>query len=246
MLNHRIEGAGSPLLLIHGFGISFNIWGNLLPSLKKYFRVILIELPGIGASPAPQGDYLAYCVQEIEQLRAALKIERWCIFSYSSGTRVAEAYLEAYADRVGRVVYLCPIQMRLHGSIGLRLAKALDSRFPQIGNWVLSGRRLNFLIRLLGFNLQRSKYAQSWMEEISSGTIGILKQTLRSLPLHGGKPFATPPVPYLFIWGKNDLITASPRKPNAHDRLINADHSAPMTAADEIAELVIPFLSATG
>lgn len=244
MLNYRIEGDGPPLLLIHGFGISFNIWRNLVPVLRQRFRLILIELPGIGSSSAPQGDYLTFSVNEIEQLRVALKIDRWRIFSYSSGTRVAEAYLEQYADHVVKIVYLCPLQARLQGSIGLKFAKVFDARFPALGNWVLSGGRLQFLIRLLGFSWQRSDYVQEWVDEISSCPVRILKQTLRSLPMDGRKAFRAPSVPYLFIWGKNDLITASPRRASAYHHLIDASHAAPITAADEVANLVIPFLSA--
>lgn len=243
MLSYRIEGDGLPVLMIHGFGISFNIWSNLAPLMREHFKLIVIELPGIGLSPVPEGDYLEFCVREIEILRRHLKINRWRIFSYSSGTRVAEAYIERYADHVVNVLFLCPVQTQFYKATALTMAKALDARFPHLGNWVLSGRRLDFLIRLLGFNLQKSEHARAWMEEISACSTEILKHTIRSMPNGGRRPFATPPVPYLFIWGKQDRITASPRKPSAHHRLINANHSAPVTAAEEVAELAIPFLS---
>lgn len=184
-------------------------------------------------------------MREIEQLRLALKIDRWRVLSYSSGTRVGEAYVERCAEHVVSALYLCPAQTNSLKGIGLNLAKALDSRLPAVGNWVLSGRRLDFLIRLLGFNLQPSEHAQAWMDEISACSIESLKQTIRSLPLDGRRRFSTPPVPYLFIWGKYDHITSSPRQPSAHHRLINATHSAPVTAAEEVAELAIPFFSAT-
>ncbi|MEW6404772.1 MAG: alpha/beta hydrolase [Chloroflexota bacterium] len=245
MLSYRIEGDGPPLLMIHGFGISFNIWCNLALLLREHFKLIMIELPGIGSSPAPEGDYLEFSVRAIEELRLALKINRWHVLSYSSGTRVGEVYIERHAEHVIKALYLCPAQTNLPRGIGLKFAKALDSRLPALGNWVLSGRRLDFLIRLLGFNLRPSEYAQSWMDEISACSVDTLKQTIRSLPLDGRRHFSTPPVPQLFIWGKYDYITALPRKPSAHHRLINATHSAPVTTANEVAALAIPFFSAT-
>jgi pimeloyl-ACP methyl ester carboxylesterase len=50
-------------------------------------------------------------------------------------------------------------------------------------------------------------------------------------------------MPSLFIWGTQDLISASPRKASARHRLINANHSAPVTEAEQVAEIAVPFLS---
>jgi pimeloyl-ACP methyl ester carboxylesterase len=243
MLSYRVLGDGPPLLLIHGFGISFNIWQNLIPMIKEDFSLIMIELPGIGKSPVCEGDYLGYCVSEIDQLRIDLKIERWHVLSYSSGTRIGERYVLDYAAHVINAVYLCPAQVQSYKAFGLKIAKALDNRFPNFGDWVLSGRRLDFLIRLLGFNLKRSPLAKGWMDEISCCSAQILKQIIRSMPEDGRRPFVAPPVPHLFIWGRRDLITASPRKASARHRLIYATHSAPVTEPEQVAELAIPFLS---
>jgi pimeloyl-ACP methyl ester carboxylesterase len=243
MLSYRILGDGPPILLIHGFGISFNIWQNLLPLLKENFSLIMIELPGIGNSPACEGDYLEYCVSEIERLRLELKIERWHVLSYSSGTRVGERYILDHAEHVINAVYLCPAQVNRFRALNLKIAKLMDARFPSFGNWVLSGRRLDFLIRLLGFNLQQSPHARAWVDEIGCCSAEILKQIIHSMPDDGGRPFIAPPVPYLFIWGTRDLITASPRIASARHRLIRATHSAPATEPEQVAELAIPFLS---
>lgn len=243
MLSYRIVGDGPPVLLIHGFGISFNIWRNLLPLLKDDFTLIMIELPGIGSSPAPQGEYLAAAVLALEELRVKLKIERWRVFSYSSGTRVGESYVEKYPQRVVNAVFLCPMRTQAYKAFGLKVAKGLDARFPGFGNWVLEGSRLNFLIRLLGFNLRPNDQENAWMDEISSRPLEILKETIRAMPGDGAKEFITPSMPHLFIWGTRDLVTASPRKARAHHRLIDAMHSAPVTAAGQVAELAFPFLS---
>ena len=68
MLSYRVEGNGPPLLLVHGFGISFNIWQQLAPLLRPHFRVVMIELPGIGASALPEDgtSYLRAAVHEFE------------------------------------------------------------------------------------------------------------------------------------------------------------------------------------
>ena len=52
-VSYRVMGTGRPLVLIHGFAISYNIWRNLAPLLSRYFMIVMIELPGIGGSAMP-------------------------------------------------------------------------------------------------------------------------------------------------------------------------------------------------
>lgn len=246
MLGYEIDGQGPPLLLIHGFGISFPIWQALRPNLRDHFTLIAVELPGIGRSPAPatgQG-YLDAAVEGIEELRAALGIEQWRMLSYSTGTRLAERYLRCHGDRVERAVFLCPLRTRAITASALRAAIHLDHWFPSLGNWVLSGWRLRFLIDLLGFNLTPNVLAPAWHDEITSQPLEILKETLRTLPGGGEARFNVPEgQPVLFVWGREDLITASPRRSYADHLVIHANHSAPQTSTEALAKAILPFLN---
>lgn len=243
MLNYRIEGNGQPLVLIHGFGISFHIWQDLRPLLRDHITLIQIELPGIGFSPLPAKgqDYLDSAVEGIEQIRIALGIEHWYVLSYSSGTRVGERYLQVHADCVDSSIFICPAQTSSLKALGLRLAVKLDTYIPQIGNWILSGSRLRFLIDLLGFNLQKNAHSQLWFAEISSQPVEILKETLRSMPDGGARPFTIPDHRALFIWADEDWLMDTPRL-SPCVRLIHANHSAAQTAAQPLADLILPFL----
>ncbi len=49
-LHYKIIGAGSPLVLIHGFGVSGHVWQRVLPYLTKKHRVYIVDLPGYGRS----------------------------------------------------------------------------------------------------------------------------------------------------------------------------------------------------
>jgi pimeloyl-ACP methyl ester carboxylesterase len=126
---------------------------------------------------------------------------------------------------------------------GLRAAIRFDAKFPQLGNWVLSDARLRFLIHLLGFNLRPSDKVSTWFNEITSQPMDILKETLRSIPEGGARPFAVPEeIPSLFVWGREDIITATPRKPSARDVILRANHSMPQTKAREVADVILHFL----
>lgn len=243
MLSYEIDGSGPYLLLIHGFGISFHIWDELRSHLRGHFTLIMVELPGIGRSPLPKAgeDYLDVCAREIDAVRRALKIESWRILGYSSGARVAERYLQSHADQVGRVVFLNPLRLAGSNAIGLRVLLRLDEIFPQVGNWVLSGNRLRFLIRYLGFSFKKNALASAWYDEMISQPVWVLKETMRCLPEGGARRFSIPKIPALFVWGAEDYISTAPKRA-ARDVLIRADHSAPQTAAPEVLRVVLPFL----
>ena len=49
----RISGQGFPLVFVHGFTTTSEFWKEQAEEFAKSYRVIRINLPGHGASPAP-------------------------------------------------------------------------------------------------------------------------------------------------------------------------------------------------
>lgn len=49
-LHYRVVGAGSPLVLVHGFGVSGHVWQRVLPYLAQEYQVFVVDLPGYGRS----------------------------------------------------------------------------------------------------------------------------------------------------------------------------------------------------
>lgn len=45
-----IKGAGTPMVLIHGWGMSGKIWNQLSQTLSKRFKLYVVDLPGMGKS----------------------------------------------------------------------------------------------------------------------------------------------------------------------------------------------------
>lgn len=242
MLRYRLEGSGPPLLLIHGWGVTYTIWQNLAPLLRPYFQLIMIELPGVGGSPQVASDqpYYQACAEAIEEVRCALGLKQWYVLAYSSGTRAAEAYVQRYPQSILRVIFLCPIYLLEIWALLLRL---LHAPHPlTLRRWVLSDWRLHSLVRTFGFNGQHHDYTYVWVNEIKLQSSDTLIRSLREMPGSGRAPFELPAVPTLFIWGGQDALTAPPRLPGPDDVVIPANHSAPMLAASYVAEVVLPFL----
>lgn len=56
-LHVEILGQGEPLVLIHGWGMHGGVWAPLLSPLAQRYQLHLIDLPGMGFSPAmPAGE----------------------------------------------------------------------------------------------------------------------------------------------------------------------------------------------
>lgn len=52
MLNFIRQGAGPPLLLVHGLGGSWRSWTTILPALSEAREVVALDLPGHCQTPA--------------------------------------------------------------------------------------------------------------------------------------------------------------------------------------------------
>jgi pimeloyl-ACP methyl ester carboxylesterase len=243
ILNYRVVGNGPPLLLVHGFGISFNIWQNLLPLLCPYFTLVMVELPGVGGSPMPstRGDYLHSAVEALEAVRRAMGFEIWNVLGYSTGSRIAEAYVKTYPEYIYRTVFLCPLKVENYKILLLRFCFWVDRFIPAIIPWLLHGRPLKFLILLFGFSLQSNSLIGKWQSEISTCPVQILKETARMIIPMGTRSFSVP-VPFSLIWGDMDIVPIKPGKPGRHDYFVHTNHAAPMLVADKISEIIITFL----
>ncbi len=49
-LHIEAQGSGTPLLLIHGWGMHGGMWGGVAEKLAEHFRVLAVDLPGHGRS----------------------------------------------------------------------------------------------------------------------------------------------------------------------------------------------------
>ena len=244
MLNYRIEGEGPPLLLIHGYGVSFDVWQNLAPLLRPHFQLILLELPGVNASPLPPAGepYYPACARAILQLRQYLGIERWSVLAYSAGTRACEAYLQCDAAHVASAVFLCPAMVPPLSAAIMRFLVWLNAHWPASTRWMVSGWRIRAVILLLAFNSRPSPYATAWSRQVDQQPMSIRIATLAELPGYGGAPLALPPLPTHTIWGRYDLIAPPLGQASPGDTVIPANHAAPVLAAPLVAEAVLDFL----
>jgi pimeloyl-ACP methyl ester carboxylesterase len=116
-LHFHIGGAGSPVVLLHGFGETSEMWMPVLPRLAASHTVIVPDLRGAGASSKPDGGYdKKTMAQDIHALLRSLGVDKATVVGHDIGLMVAYAYAAQYPAETERVVLM-------------------DAFLPGIGNW---------------------------------------------------------------------------------------------------------------
>lgn len=105
-----VEGAGEPVLLLHGFPDSARLWRHLIPVLVAAgYRVIAPDQRGFGASDKPQAvdQYqLEHVVSDAVGILDALDVERARVVSHDWGAAVGWSMAAFLPARVERLVAL--------------------------------------------------------------------------------------------------------------------------------------------
>ncbi len=101
----REQGEGTPILLIHGFCETHEIWDGFDKKLSNYGRVISIDLPGFGNSPLPTEPVAIDLIADI--LLSWLKenkIEEPALVGHSLGGYVVLAMAERDPELCKKIV----------------------------------------------------------------------------------------------------------------------------------------------
>ena len=94
----RVENVGKPeLVLLHGWGMSSQVWGAFAEALSSSFSLTLIDLPGLGRSTSFPVPYTADAV--VEMLRDQTP-ERAAWLGWSMGGQIAIGFASKYPGRV--------------------------------------------------------------------------------------------------------------------------------------------------
>ncbi len=103
---YQMSGQGTPLLLIHGFPLSGELFQGQLSGLSSQFQVITPDLRGFGKSTTPnaQGSIVTYA-HDIIALMDHLGIKKAIIGGHSMGGQVTlELYREAPERFLGMIL----------------------------------------------------------------------------------------------------------------------------------------------
>jgi len=117
-------GAGSPVVLLHGFTGSSASWAEVSRELAHEHDVIAIDALGHGDSSAPEDPRRYHAAEQVADLHAVLDrlgVTRAVVVGYSMGARLALAFAAAHPLRVSALVLVS-------GGVGERDAADRASR----------------------------------------------------------------------------------------------------------------------
>ena len=122
-LDVQVEGAGTPIVLLHGFPDSKRLWAKQVPALVDAgFQVIMPDQRGFGASDKP-AEVDAYAIPflaiDVTAILDALSIERAHVVGHDWGAAVAWATASFAPERVDHLVALSVGHPSSFGTAGM-------------------------------------------------------------------------------------------------------------------------------
>jgi proline iminopeptidase len=103
-LHITVKGDGIPVLYLHGGPGSGSYWLEVFMGefLEKQFKMIYLDQRGVGRSGSPSdGNFsLGRFIEDFEEVRHALGIDKWITMGHSFGGILQTAYAEKHPDVV--------------------------------------------------------------------------------------------------------------------------------------------------
>jgi pimeloyl-ACP methyl ester carboxylesterase len=259
----RDEGSGTPVILLHGFPDTSELWRHQIPALTQAgFRVIAPDMRGRGKSGRPDAvaDYrLSSMVRDVTGILDALGIERSHVVGHDWGAAVAWLYAALAPDRVDRLVAIsvgAPGAARKPTLEALQkgwyrllfLFEGVAEELVQRDDW--------YLFRLfLGGAADTEAYITT-LSEPGALTAG-LNWYRANLPVpallgrSGSPQLPMIQAPTLGIWSSGDLYLTEEDMTRSEQRVtggfryerVGGSHWVPLDEADRLNALLLDFLT---
>lgn len=123
MLAVNESGAGTPLILLHGWGLHSGVWQGILPALKNQFHCYAVDMLEHGETQHSnsQSFSLENMRDELNQLIASIDSDNIVLLGWSLGGLVALDYSSCFPDTVKKLILVssnacfCKNEHWLHG-----------------------------------------------------------------------------------------------------------------------------------
>jgi len=244
-------GTGLPLLLLHGFPLSSQMWEPVLPALAQVARVMTVDLRGFGGSDAPAAGYsMDVLAEDIVALAEACRLGLFALAGHSMGGYVALRVAARLPERLAALILVDSRAEPDDEAARLRRQEAMARIAGGGRGEFLSG----FLPKLVSADsLRRSPrlleelhgMAQGVGDHVLAGCLAGMRERPDSRPL-----LSRLAVPLLAVVGEEDDLTpvacaramaeAAPRGSLAV--IPGAGHTPPVERPVATAEAMVGFL----
>ncbi len=104
-VGYREVGAGSPLLLITGFGASMDDWPpSFVDTLADHHTVIVFDNAGVGQTAPAASSSITAMADQTSDLISALHLHRSAVLGWSMGGMIAQALAVDHPAQVSRLM----------------------------------------------------------------------------------------------------------------------------------------------
>ena len=199
-INYTDIGEGAPVLLLHGWGSSCDVYTGFINTLKSRCRLIAPDFPGCGKSDtmAEPWDLQKYC-DFVLKFMAAVGIENPIMMGHSHGGRVT-----LYMTAMGMVT---PPKIVLLDAAGLIPKKTFKQKYRARSFKIIKGLLTLPVIKKFSASLL-DKARRHYGSADYNAAPEVLRKTLVSL-VNTDIRDILPNIkcPSLLIWGENDTAT---------------------------------------
>ena len=208
IIHYETYGRGRPVLLLHGWLGSWNLWRETIEVLGKEFRTYAVDFWGFGESGGnkEQNNYTVdNYVELVHQFMDKLGIVKAPLIGHSMGGTVSLSTAIRYPEKVVKVAV---IGSPINGSSLNLLLKA--SGYPAVASvfWI-SPPLVRLFLRGYSYFMARDGRTMSNMisRDVSQVSMQSFFQSIGTLRQTDLRPrLGEIKVPTLGIYGKNDII----------------------------------------
>lgn len=244
-------GAGHPLILLHGLGLSLHMWDDQFASFANHYHVVRYDLRGFGQSlPAAPASFSH--VEDLKSLLDHFEIQRAHILGLSLGGRIALDFALMYPEFIERLVLVDPALGGYRFTENWYALMAAIMRHGKDGD-IAAAKRL-WLAHPLFEMIRAQTGSRQRFEQIAGSDPGwhwLHQGFEQSLNPSAAKRLHEVSAPTLVVVGERDLpdfqaIADLLHKNIAHAEkvvLTGAGHMTNMEAPERLNEIVLRFLA---
>jgi pimeloyl-ACP methyl ester carboxylesterase len=170
-LHTVIAGDGDPVVLLHGWPVTWYHWRDLIPILARKHTVIAPDLRGLGDSGRPFGAYgKETLAADIAELTDQLGIGHFALVGHDFGGSVACALAAAHRDKVSHLVIEeellagCPVPPDLVSPQYPRWHNAFHA-VPDVPELLITGKEREHLNLFWSLTAGGNAFSRSVIEE---------------------------------------------------------------------------------
>ncbi|GAE94876.1 alpha/beta hydrolase fold [Gracilibacillus boraciitolerans JCM 21714] len=118
-INYQQTGEGRPVVLLHGWGTSLDLFEDLQNALASNFQVTSLDFPGFGQSDEPPESWdVGQYTDFLEKFFNKLNINNPILLGHSFGGRVSIKYADRHQEGVHKIILI--------GSAGVKPKRKMD------------------------------------------------------------------------------------------------------------------------